>query len=112
MRGVDRGDTKQIETETSTTTHHTARKAARHERKTDEREQPRPPHRTRVAEVLVPLHAVLVDEVHDEQADEGENARDPVDEADMHWGLAAVGRVRVLGENASVEERPVRESKL
>ena len=97
------------------TTHHTARKAARHERKADEQEQPRPPHRTRVAKVLVPLHAVLVDEVDDNHPEQGADAREPVDKGDVHWGrdLRLVVRwVRVRGENRCIEECPVCQRKL
>ena len=96
-------------------THHTASQAARHERKADEEEEAGAPHRARVAKVLVALHAVLVDEVDDEHAEQRADARQPVEERDVHLRrqLRVVERrVCVCREDRGVEERPVRKRKL
>ena len=67
-------------------TYHAARQPASHERKANEQEQPRPPHRTGISKVLMSLYAVLVDEVDDEHAEQGADTGDPVDETDVHGG--------------------------
>ena len=101
--------------ETETNTHHTARQPASHERKANEQEQPRTPHRACISKVLVSLHAVLVDEVDDEHAEQGADARKPVEEGDVHRGRQlrlVVRRMGVRGEDGGVEECPICESKL
>ena len=80
-----------------------------HERKADEEEEACAPDRAGIAKALVAAHAVLVDQVDDEDAEERAQPRDPICEGDVH-GHRVVRliewRVRVCGEDCSVEERP------
>lgn len=67
-------------------THDAPSKPASHQRETDKQEQSRPPHSPGVTKSLLPAHAVLVNEVDDDHAEQRAYAGDPVDERDVYWG--------------------------
>ena len=90
-------------------TYHAARQASSHEGKTDKEEEACAPDRVRVAEALFATDAVLVDQVDDENAEEGAQAGDPVCEGDVHgYGIVrlVIWWVGVGGEDGGVEEGP------
>jgi hypothetical protein len=90
-------------------TYHAARQASGHEGKADKEEEARAPDRVRVAEALFSADAVLVDQIDDEDAEEGAQAGDPVCEGDVHgYGIVrlVIWRVGVGGEDGGIKEGP------
>ena len=91
-------------------------KPACHQRKPHEQEQPRPPHEPRVPAKRTFTHEpFLIDHVHHQQAQRGDDAGNPVWEGDVHgdgvvWCVP--GRVGVCGDDGGVPEDPVREGEL
>lgn len=71
-------------------TYDAARKPARHQSEANKQEEACAPDCPRIPEALVAAHAVLVDEVDDEHAEERRDAREPVDEANV-YGRRDVG---------------------
>ena len=65
-------------------TYDAARKPACHECKSNEQDETRAPHRTRVSIGFLPLDTVLVDQVDDKVSKYAQDARYPVDEGDVH----------------------------
>ena len=87
----------------------------RHQGEADEEEQPRAPYGSRVSKALLSAHTVLVDQIDDKHAQQGAYPRHPVDERNMHGrrDLRFVERrMRVRGEDRSIEERPIGQREL
>ena len=97
-------------------THHTASKTSRHQGKPDKQEQSRPPNSSRISESFISSNPILVDKVDNEVAEQRTDARNPVDERDVHGGFrfryGTVGCFGVSRENGSVQKCPVRKGKL
>ena len=86
-----------------------------YERKADEEEETCAPDRPQIDKALVAPHAVLFDQVEDEDPEEGAQPRYPVCEGDVHGhGVVRLVEwwVRVRGEDCGVEECPDAEGEL
>jgi protein-arginine kinase activator protein McsA len=66
------------------TTYNATGQPTRHEGKSDKEEEACAPDGARVTKALVAAHAVLVDQVNDEDAEERAQARDPICEGDVY----------------------------
>jgi hypothetical protein len=87
-------------------THHTSSKPPCHQRESNKQEQSSSPDSSRVPETFFPPDSVFINEVDDKVPKESADARNPVDERDVHrritarWGV--VRRLGVLGKDGSV----------
>lgn len=68
-------------------TYDAPRQSSSHQRETYEQNRPCSPDRPRISKrgVTIPSHAILVNQVDDDHAEQAADARDPVDEGDMNW---------------------------
>lgn len=93
-------------------THYASSQPPSHEGKPDKQEQTRPPDRARVSEALIPADPVLVDDIDDEEPNERADARDPVDERNMHRYVVAPNWLHVCRQNGGIEKHPVGQREL
>ena len=87
-------------------THHTACQAAGHEGKPNKEKETCTPGGMRVAKTFFFADAILVDQIYDENAEEGTEPRDPIRDGGMH-GYRVIRLVvrweRMYGENDGIQ---------